>query len=175
MYVETFSKTRNWINISTVLFNVAVAMTAGIFTYFASVDKKIFLYGISLVHTFSFVPVVYWSLKSNYRDLGSIYYLICTPLIIGTFIATIANLCFPFQGRLLFPYNTKQRLVAVFCGPLFILLAVMILFAMHGEDTTLIKFGSSLTDLIIFGWIPFATAGILPAIASIVIWKSFSS
>lgn len=111
------------------------------------------------------------SSESNFPDITAIYDLVIYPLPIFLASYLVLDLAFPLQGRLARPYVFKQYVVGVFAIPFFLFLASVPYWAGHDEDVRLIKFGTHMDQLFLYGWVPFGTSGGLLGVSIVIAGK----
>lgn len=120
------------------------------------------------------IPLDSWTLKSNFHQVAQVYDLLALPLVVTSTAWFFALLYLPPKGNLATPYKTTQRALGVFAAALFVLLAVFAPIVEEGQDVTLLHTGTSSAQLMLFGWYPFATVGLLLASAAVILWKSIT-
>lgn len=121
-----------------------------------------------------FLPLDSWVSKSNFPREAQVYDLLALPLVVTSAAWFFALLYLPPAGSLGVPYTPAKRVMAVLVSAFLVLLAVLAPIVEHGQDVPLLRTGTSLVQLALFGWNPFVTVGLSLALSGVFVWKSIT-
>ncbi|KJV30936.1 hypothetical protein [Luteibacter yeojuensis] len=108
----------------------------------------------------TWIPTRHWARHSSYPVLAGVYFLCVWPIALTTAGATTAALCFPVVIKFGADFTLGKRAKGVVALLFFGSAAVAGLAFWDGSDYRGIRFGTSLADLLAFGWFFFAAAGV---------------
>lgn len=155
--------------------NLAIAFLAGAGAFAAYHAPSSFPWLLEMVDAAKgFLPLDSWVSKSNFPRAAQVYDLLALPLVATSTAWFFALLYLPPTGSLGVPYTSAKRAMAVLVSAFLILLAVLAPIVEHGQDVPLLSTGTSLVQLVLFGWYSFASIGLFLAGAAVFIWKSIT-
>ncbi len=169
--IDRFKSTKRWL----LAINLFVMTVAGLGAFVAQqIPSSASLLFKMTMAAKQLLPLDSWTLKSNFPQVAQVYDLLVLSLVVTSTAWFFALLYLPPKGNLATPYKPTQRALGVFAATLFILLAVFAPIVEEGQDVPLLHTGTSSAQLMLFGWYPFATVGLLLASAAVILWKSIT-
>lgn len=140
---------------------VTCVLIASLLTDFASRDDAALQTTLGVVDQCSTIPARYWAKGSGFPDLAAVYYFgawLAFPATVG------ALLCCFHRDRWVEAPAPENHVKAGFGALFLIAIGVMTLWRIDGETALDFPIDTSLSRLILAGWIPFAVAGMFVAI-----------
>lgn len=169
--IDRFKSARRWL----LAVNLCIAVVAGLGAFVVHhAPSSAWLLLKMTAAAKQLLPLDSWALKSNFPQVTQVYDLLVLPLVVTSTAWFFALLYLPPKGNLATPYKPAQRALGVLVAALFILLAVFAPIVEEGQDVPLLHTGTSPAQLMLFGWYPFATVGLLLASAAVILWKSIT-
>lgn len=169
--VDRYKLAKRWLLAS----NLAIASMAGAGAFVAHHAPSSSQWLFEMVDAAKvFLPLDSWVSKSNFPRAAQVYDLLALPLVVTSTAWFFALLYLPPAGSLGVPYKPAKRVMAVLVSAFLVLLAVLAPIVEHGQDVPLLRTGTSLVQLVLFGWNPFVTVGLLLALSGVFVWKSIT-
>lgn len=169
--IDRFNPAKRWL----LAINLSIVTVAGLGAFVAhyAPSSASLLFEMTAAAK-QFLPLDNWALKSNFPQVAQVYDLLALPLVVTSTVWFFALLYLPPKGNLAVPYKPMQRVLGVLAAALFILLAIFAPIVERGQDVPLLNTGTSAVQLMLLGWYPAATVGLLLATAAVVLWKSIT-
>lgn len=169
--VDRFKSTKSWL----LVINLCIVATAGLGAFIArnAPSSASLLFEMAAAAK-EFIPLDTWTMKSKFPQVAQVYDLLALPLVVTSTGWFFALIYLPPKGNLAKPYKPMQRALGVLVSSAFIVLAVLAPIVEEGQDVPLLNTGTSALQLMLFGWYPFATVGLLLATAAVFLWKSIT-
>jgi hypothetical protein len=112
--------------------------------------------------------------QSSFVKIASIYYSVAIFVLPLSVIYTVIKIYFPPLWNLGVKYPGRKRFAGFFVAIFIMAFSVLVICSMKGQDLRYIELGSSLVQMMAFGWMLFAFCGFLFGFGLIVLWKVVS-